>query len=354
MPRSGWTALLALLSACAAINPDFIDGAESGTSRTEGPEATSEASGESEESGESESEESGETGEDTDMAPASCPGSEAFCEGEGSYCGPEGLLVTCVYLDSQDCIAHEVSDCELELEPGASCEDGACVPPHTDIDLANMCELDALELIGDASCYVDAQNVELGVSVAQAMEFTAGAALHAEPVRFGAGFSTSFSFVIENVGGITDANGFLGADGMAFLIHDDPNYEPGFMGFGQLANSVAVEFDTWKNGTEDSSNHIGIMRDGVLEHGPAHPEIEVPGDFEDGSTWFAWIDYDGATLEVYLSPTGTKPDTPTHAEVLDIAGIVGTGIGRVGFAGSTGEGFENFVVRSWTYYGEGS
>jgi len=55
-----------------------------------------------------------------------------------------------------------------------------------------------------------------------------------------------------------------GADGMAFVIQNSPQgnnalgYGGGGLGYRGITNSVAVEFDTWRNPGEINGNHIGF------------------------------------------------------------------------------------------------
>ena len=100
-----------------------------------------------------------------------------------------------------------------------------------------------------------------------------GSAFLTAPLSFAADFSFQASYSVRLSGGATtDCCGDpAGADGIAFVIHDDPDGEAalGYLGggFGFAGNDVAppnttvgiapllaIEMDTWHNGTYDVGN----------------------------------------------------------------------------------------------------
>lgn len=80
-------------------------------------------------------------------------------------------------------------------------------------------------------------------------------------------FTAQFDFII----GPSLGNG---ADGLTFTVLDAGTHDPntalggggGGLGYLGLANSFAVEFDTWNNGAIDSgnANHVGINQNGSI------------------------------------------------------------------------------------------
>ena len=122
----------------------------------------------------------------------------------------------------------------------------------------------------------------------------------------------------------------------------------------RVANSIAVEFDTYQNGFDLDDNHIGILQGGdVTNHLARTGNLSGSGfDLNDG-TFKVWIDYNVTgtdLLEVYLSdaPTNdpTKPATPilTHTVALDT--IVGNEA-WFGFTAGTGGLFNNHDILDW-------
>lgn len=349
-----------LLLGCASLNPDYDGGSETGESDAaeigDADEGTGSTGGSgtagTTDSTDSTDSTTADTSETDTGGAGICRGSERFCDEVGAYCDEQGDLVRCEFLEVSGCIGHTITDCETQLGPGAICqvegEGAACAQPGTSFTLTELCA-SGLELFGDAGCYYAGQD-PIGVTVTQPLEDTRGGVFYPAPMPL-AKFSTSFSFELRDVGGGTDANGITGADGLSLIIHGDPGYTTGFLGYTMLDSYVAVEFDTWKNNNDDSSNHVGVMLNGS-SHGPSQPEVAIPGSFEDGSVWYAWVDYDGAALRVYVSSGPDKPGAPVHSQAVDLSAHLGASSGRFGFGGSTGSGWESSIVRSWTYAGQ--
>jgi glucose/arabinose dehydrogenase len=161
-------------------------------------------------------------------------------------------------------------------------------------------------------------------------------------------FSTQFQF---RLGGV---NGTTGADGFTFVLQNDSRgtsaigASGGGVGYSNIANSLAIEFDTYKNGTGDpDANHLSLLRNGNVNTAVKNALTGI--DLNSGAPLNAWIDYDGATnqLNVYLSSTTTKPTTATLTETIDLVATLGTKA-YFGFTGGTG-GFRNLQeIQNWT------
>ncbi|HEX8330567.1 MAG TPA: L-type lectin-domain containing protein [Hymenobacter sp.] len=99
----------------------------------------------------------------------------------------------------------------------------------------------------------------------------------------------------------------LGADGIAFLLQNDPS---GFaatgifgegMGYGGIAPSVAVEFDTYQNyaRNDPAHDHVNLMVNGVSTHSAPQPEQAASPNLEDDrlhSFHFRWNPADQSIL----------------------------------------------------------
>ena len=169
-----------------------------------------------------------------------------------------------------------------------------------------------------------------------------------------ASFSTSFEFQITGeAGGIGDGDGD-GADGLAFVVQTVSNTAGstgGGLGYEGLANSFAIEFDTYDNGAgagDISGNHVGLDVGGSVASVSA---VDIPTRMNDGNAWFAWIDYDGATdtLEVRLAQVNVRPAVATLSASIDVPTVLGATTAFVGFTSGTGAGWGNHDVRSWTF-----
>jgi glucose/arabinose dehydrogenase len=161
-------------------------------------------------------------------------------------------------------------------------------------------------------------------------------------------FSTQFQFRLSG------SNGTNGADGFTFVLQNDNRgvsalgASGGGVGYSNIANSLAIEFDTYKNGTNDpDGNHLSLLRNGNVNAAVKNALTGI--DLNSGAALNAWIDYDGATnqLNVYLANGTTKPTTATLTETIDIVATLGTKA-YFGFTGGTG-GFRNLQeIQNWT------
>lgn len=172
-------------------------------------------------------------------------------------------------------------------------------------------------------------------------------------------FSTFFVFRITDPGGATfDCNTTTGADGLVFVVQNVSASIGGSgqgIGYAGIGNSIGVEWDTWCNAANNDpdSNHIGIDLDGSVDHGTGAPFTSgVTPDFDDGNLWYAWVDYDGTTLEVRTNQTGVRPALPDLTRDLDLPSILGSTTAFVGFTSGTGAAWGNHDVLSWEYRDE--
>jgi hypothetical protein len=163
-----------------------------------------------------------------------------------------------------------------------------------------------------------------------------------------ASFSTVFSFEILNRGGLGG-----GADGLTFTVQTNANNvggSGGGLGYAGINNSVAVEFDTFDNGEVGGSNHVGIDLNGNTNS--AYTTGLLTPDFDNGSTWWAWVDYNGATqqLDVRWSQTASRPLlAQLSASGLNLATILGNPNVYVGFTAATGAGWGEHNITSWGF-----
>lgn len=161
-----------------------------------------------------------------------------------------------------------------------------------------------------------------------------------------ASFSTVFTFDIQQRGGLAN-----GADGLTFTLQNNTNSEGGAgggIGYYGIPNSATVEFDTYQNEWDPSSNHVGINTNGVLGSIVAANELT---DFDNGQTWWAWIDYDGATqnLAVRWAMSAIRPAAAMLETTLDLPSILGSNDVYVGFTAGTGSGYGEHNITSWNF-----
>lgn len=126
---------------------------------------------------------------------------------------------------------------------------------------------------------------------------------------------------------------------------------------GGIRNSIAVEFDTYKNGSFDdpNANHIAIDINGDTRHPDASLVKEIAPSFTNGKKWYAWVDYDGEILQVRISQNDHRPKKAQLETDIDIPSLLGVNNDSdknkayVGFTGSTQGGYENNDILFWQY-----
>jgi hypothetical protein len=167
-----------------------------------------------------------------------------------------------------------------------------------------------------------------------------------------ASFSTFFTFNINNPLGSSDTDG-QGADGIVFVVQTVSNTAGGGgggIGYTGIINSVGIEFDTWNNRSgfnDPDGNHVGIDLGGSF-NGPTQ---SVATRMNDGTDWYAWIDYDGLNelLELRLSQTNARPVAATLSRSADLVSELGQEDAFVGFTSGTGSAGGNHDIVNWTF-----
>ncbi len=169
-------------------------------------------------------------------------------------------------------------------------------------------------------------------------------------------FSTKFSFRITEPGGsVFDQNDEPGADGFVFVVQPISNSLGSVgqgIGYSGIGTSLGVEFDTWGNSANNdpSQSHVGLNLNGSVNHNSGLPTYDVTGpELDDGDRWFAWIDYDGTTLEVRLSLLDARPNDAIISYELDLPVIMGQDTAYVGFTSATGAAWANHDIIDWSY-----
>lgn len=149
----------------------------------------------------------------------------------------------------------------------------------------------------------------------------------------GASFSASFEFSISGNGS--------GADGLAFVMQNEaPNAIGSFgggLGYETISPSIAVEFDTYSNGSaidNSSANHVGINVNGnITSVALADPGFTLENSNE---THFAWVNFSSGLLEVFVSEDSTQPGSSLLSySFSDLSSDLG-GEAYFGFTAATG------------------
>ena len=165
------------------------------------------------------------------------------------------------------------------------------------------------------------------------------------PLGTAASFSTFFSFRITG-------SAFGGADGIVFVIQPVASTlggAGGGIGYAGIPTSLGVEFDTWDNGPgsgDANASHVDIDLNGSVNSVQTAP---VAPALDDGNVWYAWVDYDGATLELRLSQAPTRPAGAVLTRAVNLSSILGTTSAFVGFTSGTGAAFANHDILTWRF-----
>ncbi len=172
------------------------------------------------------------------------------------------------------------------------------------------------------------------------------------------GFDTTFSFRITAPAGADDADGLNGGDGFAFVVQNTSDAALGlansYMGY-EIANSLAVEFDTFRNGNflalEPNSNHVGVQSLGTGVNTPFAPAFlasaAVGSNLSDGGVHTAKVSYAPGSLQIFVDdfihPVLTVP--------VDLGSLLNLSAGTayVGFTGGGAAAYENHDLLSWHF-----
>lgn len=190
----------------------------------------------------------------------------------------------------------------------------------------------------------------------------AGAAWLRQKQALGGGFDTTFRFRLSRRGGLGG-----GADGFAFVLQNSGPAALGGKGSGggfalgddvsggelkaTIPRSIAVFFDTFRNTDigDPSNNFVTVCTAGTpadLQWPPprlaSSPQLRV--NLKDGKQHTSEIRFDPPALTVFLD--GAR----VLATAVDLSTIADdTGSAWLGFTASTGGGFENHDILSWSF-----
>ncbi|MED6131843.1 hypothetical protein PIB30_013572 [Stylosanthes scabra] len=168
-------------------------------------------------------------------------------------------------------------------------------------------------------------------------------------------FTTHFSFIMKAV----DPNKF--GDGLSFFIAPFESTIPsnstgGFLGlfsedsaFNKTANQiVAVEFDSFMNEWDPSSNHVGINVNSIR----SVTNVSWNGNMKNGSVANAWISYNSTTknLSVFLTYAANPKfsGNSSLSYVIDLREVLPEFV-RIGFSAATGSWIEIHNILSWSF-----
>ena len=221
------------------------------------------------------------------------------------------------------------------------------VPARADFDYPDFASTAGITLVGSA--VASSARVRLTPNAST----TVGGAWHQVAQRVDAGFVTTFAFQLG-------AN--VGADGFAFVIQNSAASPLGLdgcrMGYDGLANSLAVEFDTYSNGSceagvvgDPAGIHVGVHSLGTAPNSVAQGAAlavtqSVPG-FDDGNLHTARVTYANGTLSIYVDNMAQ----PVLIHAVNLAQLLSLSAGKAfaGFTAATGGLAEVHELVAWSF-----
>lgn len=222
---------------------------------------------------------------------------------------------------------------------------GQSPQPNLSTSFDNFADLSSLNLNGSAT----GNNDRLRLTPASGRRTGSAFINQAFQVDSDTNFSTQFQFQI------TGGQGTDGADGFTLVLQNSTSGANalgglgGSLGYAGIANSIAIEFDTYDNGAIDiNNNHLSILRNGSVD--TALASVNAPFDLNNGNPLTAWVDYDGDTdlLRVYLSDTDVQPVDAVLSTNIDLAGTLGNQA-FVGFTAGTGGRTNDQDILDWSF-----
>lgn len=219
----------------------------------------------------------------------------------------------------------------------------------------NFSDLSGLTLVAAAT------QVNNKLRITPAKPDQVGAVWYGQPVFVRTNFVTSFAFQITEPGGGNDPDGNPGADGFAFVLQNHSativGAGGGAIGYGNIPNSVAIEFDTWNNGPDNhngdpNGNHISVHTRGAepnsSDHAYALGATTIIPNLSDGVVHHATIRYSSGRLEIAVD----NLSQPVLSIPLDLATTLKLDDGKawIGFSAATGV-YENHDILSWSFQG---
>jgi hypothetical protein len=220
-------------------------------------------------------------------------------------------------------------------------------PARADLDFPDFASTSGLTLVGSAA------RVGNVLRLVPATGTVAGGAWAATKQSVATGFETTFRFQLGTA---------AGADGFAFVLQNGSAAPLGGagceLGYHGLVDSLAVEFDTFSNGSCSVANvndpaglHVSVHTGGpgansVVETFSIASSTTVP-DFADGNVHTARVRYAAGTLSVYVDNLAL----PVASAPLQLDTVLSLDNGKawVGFTAATGGLAEAHDLLDWTF-----
>ena len=209
------------------------------------------------------------------------------------------------------------------------------------VEFTDFSSISGLQLNGDAS------QSGTALQLTPDLRSSAGSAYYATPIAFDENTSFQTQFQFQVTGG-TD-----GADGFVFVLQNSPaganalGGAGGKLGYRGVAQSLAIEFDTFKNSWDPDANHIDVLLNGdVTSSVTTTSSID---DLNNGDLVDVLVNYDGSTNELTISTAiDGQPPSQVLSYGVDLPSVLGSQ-GFVGFSSGTGGRSNAHNITNWTF-----
>src|SRR5262245_46351059 len=183
-----------------------------------------------------------------------------------------------------------------------------------------------LQLVGNAAQFGSA------LRLTSVLPFQVGGVAPVTKLPVSGGFETRFQFQVTAPAGNVDCQGLGGGDGLAFVIQGSDGFAlgeaGGGLGYAGVANSLAVEFDTYCNVelADPNGNHISVQTLG-LQPNSADQTVASLGstgttlatNLSDGAVHTVRITYVPGALTVFVDDLAT----PVLQVPVDLESVLG-------------------------------
>lgn len=183
------------------------------------------------------------------------------------------------------------------------------------------------------------------------------------PINDNTSFQAQFKFRLRSANNQIDP-----ADGFVFILQNDPRGTEAFgedgenLGYGiypssttgsPIQPSFAIEFDIFENSnlSDPNNNHLAVLTGGSVDHNQFLFQAKVPPfNLASDDPRTVWIEYDGIAnqLNVFISESDTKANSPLISERVDLSSIVGAQT-FVGFSAATGTNVSDHDIETLNF-----
>ena len=224
------------------------------------------------------------------------------------------------------------------------------------------------KLLNNMALKSSASRVGSFIRLTPSESMTTGSAWSKQLFNIKNGFTSEFSFRMSNgVNGFDDGSP-AGADGISFVIQNTDTFAIGSfgggIGFEGISNSIAIEFDTFKNPespyNDENGSHIAVFCNGRKPNVANHKSkanlattSNIPILKADSTVYYAKIEYniEPGMLKIYFDTTNKFINPVIELTNIKLDSLLDLSNGfnaYAGFTSATGSSREIHDILSWT------